>query len=150
MFNGHNANTSVVALTVSKSGVVVVTSNSTEYYLSNPYSPLGVSGTANGVPFTFLFMSYTPFPTTLTVGGSGPVSSGSYYTSVGGPVIGSLTQTYTVTEDSPTALFLNINAAGSLNGVQESETDTYSVDSSGAATLVKAQITVNGTTLIFQ
>jgi hypothetical protein len=76
MFNGHNANTSVVALTVSKSGVVVVTSNSTEYYLSNPYSPLGISGTANGVAFTFLYTSYTPLPSTLSVGGSGPLSSG--------------------------------------------------------------------------
>jgi hypothetical protein len=150
MFNGQTANTSVVALTVSKSGVVVVTETSTEYYLSNPYSPLGISGTVNGVPFIFLIMSYTPFPTTLTVGGSGPVSSGSYYTYLGGPVIGSLTLTYTVTEDSPTALFLNIDAAGSLNGVQESETDTYSVDTSGAATLVKVQLTVNGTTLTFQ
>jgi hypothetical protein len=149
-FNGHNANTSVVALTVSKSSVVVVTANSTEYYLSNPYSPLGISGTTNGVAFTFLYTSYTPLPSTLSVGGSGPLSSGNYYTYSGGPVIGSLTQTYTVTEDSPTALFLNIDSAGSLNGVQESETDTYSVDTSGAATLVKAQITVNGTTLTFQ
>jgi hypothetical protein len=149
-FNGQSANTSVVALTVSKSGVLVVTSDSTEYYLSNPYAPLGISGTANGVPFTFLYTSFTPLPSTLSVGGSGPFSSGNYYTYHGGPVIGSLTQTYTVTEDSPTALFLNIDSAGSLNGVQESETDTYSVTASGAATLVKAQLTVNGTTLTFQ
>ena len=37
MFHGQNANTSVVALTVSKNGAVVVTANSTAYYLSNPY-----------------------------------------------------------------------------------------------------------------
>jgi hypothetical protein len=72
-------------LTVSKNGAVVVTANSTAYYLSNPYSPLGISGTTNGVAFIFLYTSYDPLPSTLSVGGSGPVSSGSYYTSLGGP-----------------------------------------------------------------
>jgi hypothetical protein len=67
-----------------------------------------------------------------------------------GANIGSLTETYTVTADSPNALFLNINAAGSFNGVQETETLTYSVTSNGTVqALVKAQITVNGTTLNF-
>ena len=46
-----------------------------------------------------------------------------------GNTIGSLTKTYTVTADSPTAVFLNIDAAGSINGVQETETLTYSVAS---------------------
>jgi hypothetical protein len=55
-----------------------------------------------------------------------------------------------VTANSPTTLFLNVDAAGTINGVQESETLTYSVTSDGTGTaLVKAQITVNGTTLTF-
>ncbi len=64
--------------------------------------------------------------------------------------IGSLTETYTVTADGANALFLNINAAGSINGVQETETLTYSVASDGTVqALVQVQITVNGTTLTF-
>jgi hypothetical protein len=67
-----------------------------------------------------------------------------------GSNIGSLTETYTVTADSPNALLLNIDAAGSINGVQETETLTYSVASDGTVqALVRAQITVNGTTLTF-
>jgi hypothetical protein len=64
--------------------------------------------------------------------------------------LGSVTETYTVTADSPTAVFLNINAVGTVNGVQESETLTYSIGSDGTVqALVQAQITLNGTTVTF-
>jgi len=67
-----------------------------------------------------------------------------------GTTIGSLTETYTVTADSPTAVFFNVEAAGSINGVQETETLTYAVAQDGTVqALVQAQITVNGTTLTF-
>jgi hypothetical protein len=53
-----------------------------------------------------------------------------------GNTIGSLTET--------------IDAAGTINGVQETETLAYSVASDGTVQgLVQAQITVNGTTLTF-
>ncbi len=149
MFNGQNANTSEIALTVSKNGVVIATEDSTAYYLMAPYSPLGVSGTTSGVAWTAVITSYTPLPSMLTVGASGPLSSATYYDSMMNN-IGSLTETYTVSANSPTALFLNIDAAGTINGVQETETLTYSIGSDGALlALVQAQITVNGTTLTF-
>jgi len=147
-FNGHNANTSVVALTVAQNGPVILTEASTEYYLSNPYAPLGITGTTNGVPWTFLITSYTPLPSTLAVGESGPYSSGTYYDAAGA-AIGSLTQTYTVTAAGPTVLSLNINAAGSLNGVSKAETISYSIAASGAATFNYLQLTVNGMALTF-
>jgi len=148
-FNGQNANTSVVELTASdlETNNVRIADSSTEYYLSNPYSPLGIVGTTNGVPYTFLYTSYTPLPSTLTVGASGPLASGTYY-DASGTVIGSLTQTYTVTAYSSTAVNLDIKAAGSLSGVPETETLTYSITTSGAATLNAAQLTVNGTTVL--
>ena len=150
MFNGQNATTSMIALTVSENGAVVATEDSTAYYLTNPYSPLGLSGTANGVAWTAVISSYTPLPSMLTVGASGPLLSATYYDSTM-TNIGSLTETYTVTEDSPTALFLNIDAAGTINGVQETETLTYSIASDGTVSaLTQAQITVNGTTYTFQ
>jgi hypothetical protein len=86
----------------------------------------------------------------LTVGASGPLDSVTYTDGMGSN-IGSLTETYTVTADDPNALFLNVDAAGSVNGVQETETLTYSVASDGTLqALVQAQITINGTTLTFQ
>jgi len=149
-FNGQVANTSTVSLTVSENGAVVSTEDSTAYYLVSPYSPLGLSGTTNGVAWTAIVTSFTAFPSTLTVGSSGPVLAANYEDSMGN-VIGGLTETYTVTADSPTALFLNIDAAGTINGTQVTETLTYAIASDGSApTLAQAQITVNGTTLTFQ
>ena len=64
--------------------------------------------------------------------------------------IGSLTETYTVTAGSPTALLLNIDAAGTINSVQKTETLTYSIASDGTVSaFVQAQINVDGTTLTF-
>jgi len=148
MFNGQSANTSAITLTVSKNGTVVATEDSTAYYLVNPYSPLGLSGTTSGVAWTAVITGSTPTPSTLTVGASGSLSTAIYMDGMGN-TIGSLTETYTVTADSPTAVFLNIDAAGSINGVQETETLTYSLAGDGAVALVQAQITFNGTTLTF-
>jgi len=149
MFNGQNATTSAIALTVSENGAVVASEDSTAYYLVNPYSPLGLSGTTSGTAWTAIISGYTPLPSTLTVGASGSLESATYYNGMG-TAIGSLTETYTVTANSPTTLFLNVDAVGTINGVQETETLTYSVTSDGTGiALVKAQITVNGTTLTF-
>lgn len=149
MFNGQNANTSAIGLTISENGTVVATEDSTAYYLVSPYSPLGLSGTTSGTAWSAIITSYTPLPSTLTVGSSGPLSSATYYDGMMN-IIGSLTETYTVTANSPMSLFLNIDAAGSINGVQETETLTYSVASDGTVQgLVQAQITINGTTLTF-
>jgi hypothetical protein len=148
-FNGQTANTSVISLSISKNGTLLATETSTAYYLANPYTPLGLSGTTNGLAWTAIITSYTPLPSMLTVGASGPLLSVTYKDGMGN-VIGSLTETYTVTADSPSALFLNIDAAGSINGVQETETLTYSVASDGTLlAFVQAQITVNGVTLTF-
>lgn len=149
MFNGQNASTSTIGLTISENGAVLATEDSTAYYLTSPYSPLGLSGTTSGVAWTAVIDSYTPLPSTLMVGGSGALSSATYYDGMMNN-IGSLTETYTVTANSPTAIFLNIDGAGTINGVQETETLTYSVASDGTVqALVQAVVTVNGTTLTF-
>ena len=149
MFNGQSASTSMIALTVSENGAVVATEDSTAYYLTNPYSPLGLSGTTSGAAWTAAITGSSLVPTMLTVGESGSLYSFIYRDGMGN-TIGSLTETYTVTADSPTAIFLNVDAAGSINGVQETETLTYSVASDGTVqALVQARITFNGTTLTF-
>jgi hypothetical protein len=148
-FNGQTANTSAIALTISENGTVVATEDSTAYYLANPYSPLGLSGTTSGTAWTATITGYTPLPSTLTVGMSGQLDSVTYTDGMGNN-IGSLTETYTVTAESPTTLLLTINAAGSVSGVQETETLTYSVASDGTIeALVQVQITGNGTNITF-
>jgi hypothetical protein len=149
MFNGQNADTSAIALTISENGVVASTEDSTAYYLVSPYSPLGLSGTTNGVAWTAVISGYTPFPAMLTVGDTGPISTATYYDGMGNN-IGSLTETYTVTANNATSLLLNIDGAGTINGVQETETLTYSIGSDGSVLgLTAVQVTVNGTTLTF-
>jgi len=150
-FNGQVADTAVETVTISENGVVLSTSATTAYYLMNPYTPLGLSGSASGTTYTFVVTSFSPFPAMLTVGSSGPVFSGNYEDSMGN-VIGSLSETYSVTADSDSALFVNINVAGTLNGSPVSETITYTLADVGSAlpTLTEVVLTVNGTTLTFQ
>ena len=148
-FNGQIADTSVLAFSVSENGVVVATDDTTAYYLTDPYSPLGLSGTTNGVAWSAIITSYTPFPSTLTVGSSGSVFSANYEDSMGN-LIGGLTETYTVAADTASDLLLNIDASGSVNGTSVAEALTYSISSTGALSLAQVQITVNGVTLTFK
>jgi hypothetical protein len=148
-FNGQIADTSMLALTVAENGTVLYTDDVTAYYLTGPYAPLGLSGSSNGVAWTAVVTSYTPLPATLTVGSSGTVLEANYEDS-SGDVIGGLSETYTVTADTPSDLLLNINASGSLNGTSVTETLTYSITAGGALSLAQAQITVNGVSLAFQ
>lgn len=149
MFNGQTAYNSALSITILQNGATLATEASTDYYLENPFSPLGISGSTNGTSWYFLFNSTTPYPTMLTVGNSGPVGSGTYYDAATNASIGSLTETYSVTANNPTTVLLNVYASGTLNGNQESETITYTVDASGNIALSSIQVTVNGQTLTF-
>jgi len=149
MFGGQNASTSMIAITIAENGAVIATEDSTAYYLTNPYSLLGLSGMSNGAAWTARVTGSSLVPTMLTVGDSGTLYSFMYLDGMGN-TIGSLTETYTVNADSPTAVFFNVEAVGSINGVQETETLTYAVAKDGTVQgLVQAQITVNGMTLTF-
>ena len=155
-FDGHTANTAVLALGLSENGAVTYLQDATVYYVSNPFQPLGLSGsvsTSSGTPpapYTATVTSFTPFPATLTVGSSGPVLSATYK-DPSGDVIGQLTETYTVTANSPTALDVNIEASATFNDAAIGQTITYSLSDTGSLqpTLAGVQLTVNGTTLTF-
>jgi hypothetical protein len=148
-FNGQMAYSSVLAITILENGVTVVTETTTDYYLESPYTPLGISGSTNGNGWVFIFDSVDPLPTTLMVGDSGPLGSGTYYDAVTNAPLGSLTSTYSVTANDPTTLLLNVYGSGMLNGNQESSTITYNVDAAGNVALSSVQVTVNGQTLTF-
>jgi len=97
MFDGQEANSSTISLTVNENGAPIATEIDTVYYLENPYQPLGMSISANGRQFDFLYNSTDPLPSTLAAGNSGPLGSGTYYVVNTNDGIGSLTETYSVT-----------------------------------------------------
>ena len=96
MFDGQEANSSTISLTITENGSPIVTEIETVYYLENPYQPLGLTLSYNGGQFDFLYNSSDPLPSTLTVGGSGPLGSGTYFVANTNDAIGSLTETYAV------------------------------------------------------
>jgi hypothetical protein len=149
MFDGQAAHSSTISLTITENGSTIGTEVSTAYYLESPYEPLGLSGTVSGTAYTFLFTSTNPYPSTLTVGSSGPLGTGTYYLSGTNDAVGSLTETYSVTANGSRSLLLTTYGSGTINGSSVNETITYVVNSSGAVTLDSVQLTVNGTALAF-
>jgi hypothetical protein len=158
MFNGQVAYETSILFTVSMNATVLDSESVTEFALMNPYSPLGLVEDFSSLPGRLSngsITSYDPLPSTLTAGESGSLSTGNL------GICCPFTETYSVTLDSPTALFLNIQSVfpdfglyhgeASLTGLYSgTSTITYSVTGTGAATLVKIQVTINGTTLTFQ
>jgi len=149
MFDGQEANTSTISLTITEHGSPIVTQIDTAYYLENPYQPLGLTVSSNGGQFDFLYNSIDPLPSTLTVGGSGPLGSGTYYVANTNDGIGSLTETYSVASNNASTVLLTTYATGTVNGQSISETINYAVNASGAFELQSVEILVNGTTLNF-
>ena len=115
------ANSSTISLTITENGAPIVTEIVTADYLENPYQPLGLNLSYNGGQFDFLYNSTNPPPSTLALGGSGPLGSGTYYIVNTNNAIGSLTETYSVTSTGTTVL-LNTYATGTVNGQSINET----------------------------
>jgi hypothetical protein len=149
MFNGQEANSSTISLTIIENGSAIATEIDTAYYLENPYQPLGLTLSSNGGQFDFLYNSINPLPSTLTVGESGPLGSGTMYDANTNNGIGSLTETYSVASNNASTVQLTTYATGTVNGRPFSETINYAVDASGASVLQSVEILVNGTTLTF-
>ena len=136
-------------MTITENGSPIVTEIDTAFYLENPYQPLGLAASYNGAQFDLLYNSTNPLPSTLTVGGSGPLGSGTYYVVNTNDSIGSLIETYSVASNDASTVLLTTYATGTVNGQSISETINYVVNASGAFELQSVQILVNGTTLNF-
>jgi hypothetical protein len=149
MFDGHEANSSTISLTITENGSPIFTEIDTAYYLENPYQPLGLILSSNGSQFYYLYTSTNPLPSTLTVGDSGPLGSGTYYVANTNESIGSLTQTYSVASNDTSTLELITYATGTINGQSISESIYYAVNASGAPEMEWFEILANGTTLTF-
>jgi hypothetical protein len=150
MFAGQEANTSTTTLTITENGSPIVTEIETAYYLENPYQPLGLSISHNGGQIDFLYNSTNPLPSTLAIGDSGQLGSGTYYAVNTNKAIGSLTETYSVTQNSVNGfVILNTNATGTVNGQSISEKIGYVINGGEALGVASVETLVNGTTLIF-
>jgi len=149
MFEGQVANSSTISLTITENGSPILTEIETAYYLENPYQPIGLTLSSNGEQFDFLYNSTNPLPSTLTVGESGPLGSGTYYVVNTNKSIGFLTQTYSVASNDASTVELITYATGTVYGQSISETIYYAVNASGAAELEWFDMLVNGTTLTF-
>jgi hypothetical protein len=51
MFDGKEANSSTISLTITENGSPILTEIDTAYYLQNPYQPLGLSLSSKGEQF---------------------------------------------------------------------------------------------------
>ena len=157
-FNGAApAYSSVDTVTLEENGQVIANTVSTDYFLLNPYVPLGrVSGT--GSPYGVVSSS-SPLPSTLDVGSSGSVDSLTYYhDSTRSTVDGDESVEYSVKSNNATTLLLcldssvtNVTAQGTVDDlIDDTESDCYTVDAAGNAALVSSTLTVNNVTLTFE
>lgn len=151
------AYSTMVTLTLDKNGVLAANNVSTDYYLLNPYVPLGTVG-GSGTPYAVVTSS-TPFPTTLNVGTSGAIDNLTYYhDSTKATLDADAVGTYSVRADDPVFLLMCLNfvisdvtAQGTTDSLAAStETDCYIVDASGNTSLLSIALTVDGETLNFK
>jgi hypothetical protein len=157
-FNGSGPAYSMdVTATVAKGGDMYVANFvSTNYFLLNPYVPLGkVYGT--GTPYAVV-NSPTPLPSTLTVGSSGTIETAFiYHDATQATADGNMSIAYSVKpNNASTILFCletvvyGVTTQGTSDGLADgSETDCYSVSLTGDVNLVSVTMTVNGVTLNF-
>jgi hypothetical protein len=149
-FDGQMAQSSAIVATVAENGTTIGTQTTTAYYLTSPYVPLGFGGkTVNGTAFEVIFNSINPYPSTLTVGESGTLASGNFYTPGSNTAIGSLTVTYAVEANNSSSLLLKVSSSATVATNPLPEVIAYAVDASGHLSLSSIQITLNGVTLTF-
>jgi hypothetical protein len=152
-----NADSTVTTVTLDKNGTQVASSTSTNYFLLNPYTPLGTT-TAGGTPYAVV-VSASPLPATVAVGGSGSYESVTlYHDATKSTVDADEMATYSVAANNSTTLLVcfdstisGVTATGTADGLAAgTETDCYTVDASGNAALFTITVTVGGVTLKFQ
>jgi hypothetical protein len=157
-FNGSApAYSTVDTLSLEKNGVPATSSVSTDYYLLDPFVPLGRTYSTD-TPLAVVTSS-TPFPATLNVGSSGSVANITYYhDSTMTSVDANETWTYLVKASNPVNLLMclsfvvsDVTIQGTADGLAAgTQTDCYSVDDVGNAGLVSIALPVNGVPLDFR
>lgn len=157
-FNGSApAYSRLYRVNLGRDGTLVANVIFTEYFLLNPYAPLGqVSST--GSPYGVVTSS-SPVPAVLTVGNSGSYYALTFYHDATMSVIeANVSVTYSVKANDSTTLLLcldstvsDVTAQGTADGLTAStESDCYTVDSAGDVSLASVTLTLNNVTLTFR
>ena len=156
-FNGAApAYNTMLTLLITENGRSLGGSTSLNYYLLNPYVPLGRVA-FGGSPYAVVTSS-TPLANTLSLGDSGAVDNLTYYhDSTMTTVDANQAVTYSVMANNSATVLLCLNstisdvtAQGMTDGmVNGAASDCYAVDSSGNATLVSHTMMFNGMMMTF-
>jgi hypothetical protein len=154
-FENMTVNSETDTATLSKDGVVVSQAVETDYFTVNPFALAG-SVASNGTEYEVV-QSFTPLPTTITVGQSGTLANSTvYHDNTKTVTDATVAATWSVQADAPTSVELCLTAvtsavSGNPDGVgNATQVSCYHVTSSGSATLFKVTVMVNGVTLTFQ
>jgi len=155
MFNGQTVDSANISGNVYQNGTLIASTNSEiDYFTLNPYTDVG-SQLMNGTVYAVV-TSFTPTPTTLTVGDSGTVEMETAYHDSTKAVVDAMSMTtFSVNADTPTTIqycgtdVVSASSGNPDNIVSSTEVDCYRIDASGNATLYSVALTVNGTTLTF-
>jgi hypothetical protein len=125
--------------------------------MEHPYMPLGTVF-SGGTPYGLVSTS-TPLPSTVNVGNSGPFYSLTYWhDSTMATRDAMLAVTYSIKANNSSTLLAcfsfaisGVTSSGTADQLQDgTETDCYSVDAAGSASLVSVTVTVGGVALTFQ
>jgi hypothetical protein len=143
-FDGHQASSSTISITVSANGAPLAAETSIAYFLQNPFSPLGLMETINGVSYDLIFTTQNPLPAMLSVGDSGTLLTGTFYVAGNPATVGTLTETWSVAANDADTVLFTVASTGTLNGASVSDTVTYSVDAEGTIAIVSVTVTLPG------
>jgi hypothetical protein len=156
-FEGHTAGSATRSVTITRVGGGSVNAIETVYFNLNPFALYGLQG-GSGTPYA-VYTSFQAVPTTITAGQNGALGAGTYYHDSTKAIVDSqFTETYAVSEDTPSSVLFcttSVNSGTTAQGTADglgnlSETDCYRVGSSGTAVLATITVTVNGVTLNFK
>jgi hypothetical protein len=154
--NVFNVYETEIFLTLQKNGVIALQAMTNDFYLLNPYQPVGSAGVTL-TPYQVV-VSSNPLPSTLNIGDSGPLYSATTYHDPNKTALdGTEIATYTVMENDATTIRLcfdstisGVTTQGTADGLADgTESDCYSVDSSGNMQLIGVAITAGAVTLDF-
>lgn len=142
------ASTTSTTEILSENGAVINTVFLTGYFQS-PYTPLGEQNLSNG-QYT-VAANQVALPTNATVGQSGQFDTSTTYTSdTMATVYSTTTTTWSLAASTATTAWLCFNYAEVIVGSGAiSEADCYNIDTTGDVSTIKANVSVNGTTLNF-
>lgn len=133
-----------------KNGVTLATSTTSLYFTAGPFMLYGAHDSQNN---TVVATTQTPLPATAAVGAQGSIYSGSQY--INGSTLPlnthAQTATWSLESDSLTTAWLCLNIqTAAFTGPPDIESDCYRINSAGAISGFKADITSQGATLKFR